>query len=237
MNPHDKFRTSTRRHEGSKEHEVLPEYQILRVLRVFVLKKAVGFDRCCSQVAYVSWDDVDGGHVWKLLLDGTARPQRVTEHSGYYMHPSWSPDGDKIAFLREDGAAFRNVWTRNTGQLLWVEADSGDLHYVGSAPSDNRVSFTSEGDRSHGEEQGTPRQRHHPRRRPSATGTDLPLCRPAVPGHRTSLGAARRPARLRLKRPWSNGTTHILLEPLELILVATPPAPRPAAPPRAGGHC
>ena len=98
-------------------------------------------------VAYVSWDDVDGGHVWKLSLEGPGDPRRLTEHAGYYMHPSWSPDGGKIAFLKEEGAAFRNVWTRNTGQLLWVDANGGAPHYVGSAPTDNRVSFTSEGDR------------------------------------------------------------------------------------------
>lgn len=102
-----------------------------------------------SELVYVSWDDLEGGHVWRLPLEGTdaGTPQRLTEYPGYYLHPTWSPDGTRIAFMKEDAAAFRNIWSRNTGLIVWMDASGGPLNTVGSAPSDNHLTFSSDGTR------------------------------------------------------------------------------------------
>jgi len=97
-------------------------------------------------VAYVTWDDVEGGHLWKVATAG-GDPVRLTEHAGFYMHPSWSPDGSRLALVREDAAAFRNIWSRNTGEIVWLPATGGTLQIVGSAPSDNRLTFSHDGER------------------------------------------------------------------------------------------
>lgn len=102
-----------------------------------------------DEIVFVTWDDVEGGHVWRLPVDGPTAgdPVRLTEYPGFYLHPAWSPDGARIAFLQEDAAAFRNIWSRNTGRIVWVQAAGGPLHTVASAPSDNRLVFSPEGDR------------------------------------------------------------------------------------------
>jgi len=102
-----------------------------------------------SALVYVSWDDAAGGHVWRLPLEGpeAGTPQRLTEYPGYYLHPTWSPDGTKVAFMKEDAAAFRNIWSRNTGMIVWMDAQGGPLNVVGSAPSDNRLTFNTDGTR------------------------------------------------------------------------------------------
>ena len=102
-----------------------------------------------SSLVYVSWDDVEGGHVWHLPLEGaeSGAPQQLTEYPGFYLHPTWSPDGTKIAFMKEDAAAFRNIWSRNTGVIVWMDAEGGPLNTVGSAPSDNRLTFSPDGTR------------------------------------------------------------------------------------------
>ncbi len=102
-----------------------------------------------SELVYVSWDDLDGGHVWRLPLEGAdaGLPEQLTEHAGFYLHPTWSPDGTKIAFMKEDAAAFRNIWSRNTGLIVWMDAAGGPLNTVGSAPSDNRLTFSPDGTR------------------------------------------------------------------------------------------
>ncbi len=102
-----------------------------------------------SELVYVSWDDLDAGHVWRLPLEGpnAGQTQQLTEHPGFYLHPTWSPDGTKLAFLKEDAAAFRNIWSRNTGIIVWMDAEGGPLHIVGSAPSDNRLTFSPDGTR------------------------------------------------------------------------------------------
>jgi len=98
-------------------------------------------------LAWITWHDTAGGHVWKMTLPG-GPPQRLTQHAGFYIHPTWSADASKLAFIREDPAAFRNVWSRNTGQILWVDANTpGRVQYVTSAPSDNRLTFSRDGTR------------------------------------------------------------------------------------------
>ncbi|MGQ0650548.1 MAG: amidohydrolase family protein [Gemmatimonadaceae bacterium] len=97
-------------------------------------------------LAWVTWDDRSGGHVWRAPLAG-GTPVRLTRHAGYYLHPAWSPDGSKIAFVKEDPAQARDVWSRNTGQVMWVSSSGGDPQYVTSAPSDNRLTFSSDGTR------------------------------------------------------------------------------------------
>ncbi|MGD8816701.1 MAG: amidohydrolase family protein [Acidobacteriota bacterium] len=102
-----------------------------------------------SALVYVSWDDTEGGHLWRLPLEGSeaGTPQRLTEYPGYYLHPTWSPDGTKVAFMKEDAAAFRNIWSRNTGMIVWMDAGGGPLNIVGSAPSDNILTFSPDGTR------------------------------------------------------------------------------------------
>ena len=102
-----------------------------------------------SHIVYVTWDDVEGGHVWKMPVRGTTagEPVRLTQHAGYYQHPAWSPDGRRVAFIKEDAAAFRNIWSRNTGILVWIDAAGGPLNEVTSAPSDNRLTFSPDGER------------------------------------------------------------------------------------------
>lgn len=102
-----------------------------------------------ESLVYVTWDDVEGGHLWRMPIDGmrAGTPERLTEFAGYYLHPTWSPDGSRLAFLKEDAAAFRNVWSRNTGMIVWMDAAGGPLHEVTSAPSDNRLTFDASGER------------------------------------------------------------------------------------------
>ena len=89
-----------------------------------------------SSLAFVSWHATEGGHVWRVPSQG-GTPQRLTSHPAYYANPTWSADGTKIAFLREDPAATRNRNTDNRGFLEWIESTGGASNPVVSAPSDN----------------------------------------------------------------------------------------------------
>jgi Tol biopolymer transport system component/imidazolonepropionase-like amidohydrolase len=58
-------------------------------------------------VAYVSWGDAAGGHVWKAAAAPGSEPVRLTKSAGHYINPAWSPKGDKIAVIRGSGLEFR----------------------------------------------------------------------------------------------------------------------------------
>lgn len=87
------------------------------------------------RLAYVSWSDQHGGHVWtvEIAADGSVgAPRRVTRLPGQYANPAFSPDGSKLVFLRGSGATFRD---HETAEELWHEvlvapASGGDAQYV-----------------------------------------------------------------------------------------------------------
>jgi dipeptidyl aminopeptidase/acylaminoacyl peptidase len=82
-------------------------------------------------ITYVLTDLADGwnvlefrptGHVFVQGTDSGARARALTEGAVHSSHPSWSPDGRKLAFFREDQAGGRlGIW----------EADSGRVRLVG----------------------------------------------------------------------------------------------------------
>lgn len=55
--------------------------------------------------------------------------------------------------------------------------------------------------------------------RPQATGATVPLDHPALSDERVKLNAAGQ-VELRLKTPWCDGTTHLVMSPLEFIEAA-----------------
>jgi Tol biopolymer transport system component/imidazolonepropionase-like amidohydrolase len=81
-------------------------------------------------LAYVTWNDRDGGHVWILPSGGT--PRRVTQESAQYANPSFSPDGTRVVYLKGSGATFRGndpadeLWH----EIRWSPAEGGPSHYV-----------------------------------------------------------------------------------------------------------
>jgi imidazolonepropionase-like amidohydrolase len=56
-------------------------------------------------VAYASWTDEDLGAIYRVRMDGRGQPQKLTGRPGYYIAPSFSPDGSMIVFQRTGGNA------------------------------------------------------------------------------------------------------------------------------------
>ncbi len=48
-------------------------------------------------IAFVSWDDKVGGHLWRARSDGS-KLEQLTRSPGFYQNPEWSPDGLQIAY-------------------------------------------------------------------------------------------------------------------------------------------
>ena len=48
-----------------------------------------------SELAFVTWDDMKRGHVWKVAVDG-GEPTRLTDLAGEYLYLDWHPDGSNI---------------------------------------------------------------------------------------------------------------------------------------------
>lgn len=50
-------------------------------------------------ICYVSWNDNEGGQVWRVSSSG-GTPEQITTVPGLYQHPYWSSDGKMIVVLR-----------------------------------------------------------------------------------------------------------------------------------------
>jgi len=91
---------------------------------------APAFSRDGKRLAFVTWNDRDGGNVF--ALDESGATKKLTEVAGQYANPSFSPDGQKVVFLRGSGATFRDedpsdeLWH----EIHWVDAAGGPSHYV-----------------------------------------------------------------------------------------------------------
>ena len=82
-------------------------------------------------IAYVTWNDREGGHVWRMPAGG-GRAVRLTQVPGQYANPSFSADGRRVVFVRGSGATFRGQDLGNElwDEIRWVDVQGGADHLV-----------------------------------------------------------------------------------------------------------
>jgi imidazolonepropionase-like amidohydrolase/Tol biopolymer transport system component len=51
-------------------------------------------------IAYVTWNDEEGGHIHRLRADGSAAPERLTPVAAFYDKLAWSRDGSRLVAVR-----------------------------------------------------------------------------------------------------------------------------------------
>lgn len=95
-----------------------------------------------SEVVFVTWDDEIRGAIMKLsLVAKGAKPVKVTSEKGIYRMPSWSPDGSKIVFVKDDGNDHMGyTYTKDPG-IYWIPSAGGTASIVkeeGSYPQFSR---------------------------------------------------------------------------------------------------
>ena len=82
-------------------------------------------------IAFTTWDDVEGGHVWRVESDG-GQPERLTDEPGEYVHPAWSSDGSTLVLARGSGATRRGrTLTHNPWwDIVTLPSDGGSVTQV-----------------------------------------------------------------------------------------------------------
>ena len=96
------------------------------------------------QIVYTSWNDRDAGHV-KVVAAGGGRGRAVTSEPGHYVEPSFSPNGQTIAFRKvSDGYLNTPMWGRDPG-IYVVPARGGAAKRV--VKSGTLPQFGASGDR------------------------------------------------------------------------------------------
>src|SRR3989304_3229883 len=92
---------------------------------------------------------VRGGDIWTMNADGTGKTQLTT--TGDCGHPSFSPDGSVIVYVRHGVSGLHEVWNMNsngTGQaLLFFQADTDNVH-PSYSPTGTKIVLARDTDRS-----------------------------------------------------------------------------------------
>ncbi|MEP6691470.1 MAG: amidohydrolase family protein [Gemmatimonadaceae bacterium] len=83
-----------------------------------------------SAVAFVTWADRDGGHVYRVRADGAgpSTPQKLTATAALYEEPAWSPSGARIVLTRSAARDLQEAFGNEAqnpmigAQFVWVDA-------------------------------------------------------------------------------------------------------------------
>ncbi|MGH9887157.1 MAG: hypothetical protein ACREBE_16645, partial [bacterium] len=83
-------------------------------------------------IAYVTWNDLDGGTVSRVRSDGSGQPQRLSTKPAYYEKPAYSPDGRRIVVgrgprnMRKDLEELERPPAAAVGvELVWLPGTGG----------------------------------------------------------------------------------------------------------------
>ncbi len=102
-------------------------------------------------IAYVTWSDQDGGHVYGVAADG-GQPRQLTRISSYYSVPVFAPDGQRIVFVRGPREERQeNFSSSGRGgqpmELMWIPAAGGEATRISPYRGPGRPHFGAEPDR------------------------------------------------------------------------------------------
>ena len=99
-------------------------------------------------IVYATWDDAEGGHLYRMRSNGRGNPRRLTTAPGYYLNPVYSPDASRILVIR--GPRYQRM-TEQGGpglELVWIPADGGEATLITRVPTVSKPHFvTGEPDR------------------------------------------------------------------------------------------
>ncbi|MFQ5738993.1 MAG: LpqB family beta-propeller domain-containing protein [Acidobacteriota bacterium] len=104
------------------------------------------------ELAFVSWDYSNGGHLWKVAADGSEAPRQLTDIPAFYTDPVFSPDGSRIV-LRRGNAWMRSQTPSEFGglrislDLVWIPSEGGQIHLIVPARGLGSPHFTHDENR------------------------------------------------------------------------------------------
>ncbi|MDP1618073.1 amidohydrolase family protein [Phenylobacterium sp.] len=90
-------------------------------------------------IAFATWNDEIGGHLWKVRATGGA-PVRLTTTAGEYLNPAWSADGRRLVAAKGAGGGLRGEGTGVGGwnDIIVLSAAGGVADAVIRVTTDGR---------------------------------------------------------------------------------------------------
>lgn len=90
-----------------------------------------------ASIAFVTWHETEGGHIYKVNTKGRAKPVRLTTEPALYTEPAWSFTNNRIVFLRGNKQFFADSdgpFTFSSQEdLMWISANGGTTNFIEKA--------------------------------------------------------------------------------------------------------
>ena len=138
-----------------------------------------------EHLAFVTWNEQEGGHIYRIAADEGATPEQMTETPGHYRDVAWAPDGDRIVGVYSPAEARLEGFARTGNNLIWIPAEGGEMTTIMPFGGYQDPHFTADGERIHAYHpsdglvsfrfDGTDMQEHVQVRGGSPPGSDTPL--------------------------------------------------------------
>ncbi|TAF93885.1 MAG: amidohydrolase [Bacteroidetes bacterium] len=101
-----------------------------------------------KQLVFVTWNETEGGHVYKASFGKKIAITKLTEGSdGFYMQPAWSYN-NRITFFSAPKRLFKDAespfFSGAEGELVWVNANGGTITKIEYAGQYGNVHFTKD---------------------------------------------------------------------------------------------
>ncbi|HLG39772.1 MAG TPA: hypothetical protein VI461_08895, partial [Chitinophagaceae bacterium] len=94
---------------------------------------------------YTTWNDSATGAIWKVNMQGLAKPFKLTKTKGTYRMPSFSPDGKRIAFRKQgDDNILGQAFTATPGIYIMTAEGANEKFVTGRG---DLPRFNNTGDR------------------------------------------------------------------------------------------
>lgn len=98
-----------------------------------------------KQLVFVTWQEQDGGHLFKASFGKTTTVSRLTQEPAFYMQPAWSFN-NRIAFFRGPRRLFKDAedpfYSGAEGELVWIAPNGGAITKIDNANNRGNVHFT-----------------------------------------------------------------------------------------------
>ncbi|RXK60862.1 amidohydrolase [Lacibacter luteus] len=100
-----------------------------------------------TQLVFVTWNESDGGHLYKATLGNKPSVTKLTTESGFYMQPAWSYS-NRIAFFKAPVRLFKDAedpfYSGAEGEIVWIAPTGGAITKVDNANGRGNIHFTKD---------------------------------------------------------------------------------------------
>ncbi|MCU0335106.1 MAG: amidohydrolase family protein, partial [Chitinophagaceae bacterium] len=100
-----------------------------------------------KQLVFVTWDEKEGGHLYKATLGAKPVVTRLSGEAAFYMQPAWSYN-NRIAFFKASKRVFKDsedpFFDGSEGQLMWMPATGGTMTKIDVPNDRGNVHFTKD---------------------------------------------------------------------------------------------